>query len=293
MELDLDIPDSASQWYKLRKNPRLFFWWLFHRATTALRVLPDFLVIGVMKGGTTSFFNYLAMHPQINPPFRKEIKFFDIHYSRGLGWYRAHFPLRFKMGPGMITGEATPYYIFHPCAPNRIEKDMLEKGLRVEKLIALLRNPVDRAYSHYNHMVRVGREPLSFEEAIKQEAYRLIGEEERIIADPHYSTFKHLHYSYLARGRYVEQLEKWFKLFPREMMLILPSEELYTSPATAYRKATEFLGLADWIPSDFKAYKQGVYEEMPISIRKHLIDYYRPYNQRLYDCLNRKFDWDK
>ena len=288
MELELDIPDSASQWFKLKKNPRLFFWWLFHRATTPLRVLPDFLVIGVMKGGTTSFFNYLARHPQINPPFRKEIKFFDIHYLQGLGWYRAHFPTHLKMKSGMVTGEATPYYIFHPAAPNRIAK-----VLPNVKLIALLRNPVDRAYSHYNHMVRVGREPLSFDEAIEKEAERLAGEEEKIISDPRYSTFNHLHYSYLARGRYVEQLQKWLAIFPREQMLILASEEIYTSPAMAYRKATEYLGLSDWTPNDFKAYKQGVYEEMPASVRKHLIDYYHPYNQKLYEFLNRNFDWDK
>ncbi|MGA7192574.1 MAG: sulfotransferase [Anaerolineales bacterium] len=288
MELELDIPDSASQWYKLKKNPRLFFWWMFHRATTPLRVLPDFLVIGVMKGGTTSFFNYLARHPRINPPFRKEIKFFDIHYPEGLGWYRAHFPTCFKMKPGMATGEATPYYIFHPTAANRIAK-----LLPNVKLIALLRNPVDRAYSHYNHMVRVGRESLPFEDAIGHEAERLSGEEEKIIADPRYSTFNHLHYSYLARGRYIEQLQKWFALFPREQMLILASEEIYTSPATAYRKATEFLGLSDWTPNDFKTYKQGVYEEMPASTRNHLIKYYRPYNQKLYGYLKRNFDWDK
>ena len=288
MELELDIPDSASQWFKLRKNPHLFFWWLFHRATTSLRVLPDFLVIGVMKGGTTSFFNYLTQHPQIHPPFRKEIKFFDIHYLQGLDWYRAHFPMHFKMKSGALTGEATPYYIFHPAAPERVAK-----VLPNVKLIVLLRNPVDRAYSHYNHMLRVGREPLPFEEAIAREAERLDGEAEKIIADPRYSTFKHLHYSYLARGRYIEQLEKWFALFPREQMLILPSEELYTSPATAYRKAVEFLGLSAWEPDDFSVYKQGAYEQMPVAVRQHLVDYYRPYNQRLYDCLNMTFEWDK
>ena len=288
MELELDFPDSASQWFKLKKNPRLFFWWLFHRATTALRVLPDFLVIGVMKAGTTSFFNYLARHPRVCPPFRKEIKFFDIHYRQGLGWYRAHFPTRFKMRPGRLTGEATPYYIFHPTAPNRIAA-----VLPNVRLITLLRNPVDRAYSHFNHMVRVGRESLSFEEAIEREADRINGEEVKIIADPQYSTFKHLHYSYLARGRYIEQLEKWFAIFPREQMLILASEELYASPASTYRKATEFLGLSDWLPDDFKAYKQGAYEEMPASTRKHLIDYFRPYNRELYRYLKQDFDWDK
>ena len=211
MELDLDIPDSASQWFKLRKIRGLFFGGSSTASPLPSRVLPDFLVIGVMKGGTTSFFNYLAQHPQINPPFRKEIKFFDIHYLQGLGWYRAHFPTRFKMKSGMLTGEATPYYIFHPAAPERVAK-----VLPNVKLIALLRNPVDRAYSHYNHMLRVGREPLPFEEAITREAERLDGEAEKIVANLRYSTFKHLHYSYLARGRYIEQLEKWFALFPRE-----------------------------------------------------------------------------
>jgi len=288
MEAQLEYPDSASQWYKLGRNPRLFFWWLFHRATTPLRVLPDFLVIGVMKGGTTSFFNYLARHPQVRPPFRKEIKFFDIHYPQGLGWYRAHFPMRFKMKAGMVTGEATPYYIFHPGAPGRVAA-----RLPRARLIVLLRNPVDRAYSHYNHMLRVGREPLSFEAAIAQEAERLEGEEQRILADPHYSTFQHLHYSYLARGRYAEQLEKWFALFPREQILILESEQLYAAPAGCLHQAAAFLGLPAWAGDDFPVYKQGAYEQMPAAVRARLVEYYRPCNQTLYDLLHRKFAWDR
>ncbi len=287
MEIDLDIPDSASQWYKLRKNPRLFFWWQFHRATTSLRTLPNFLVIGVMKGGTTSLFNYLSRHPQVNPPFRKEIKFFDIHYPQGLNWYRAHFPLRRKMGAGTVTGEATPYYIFHPLAAQRVAKT-----LAPVKLIALLRNPVDRAYSHYNHMVRVGREPLSFEEALEKEEERLAGEVEKIMADPMYSTFKHLHYSYKARGRYAEQLKHWLGFFPHEAMLILSSEELYTSPAEAYRKVIEFLGLSPWEPKDFRAFKQGAYEDMPPESRRRLAAYFKPYNEELCDTLGIDFHWD-
>lgn len=289
MDIDLDIPDSASQWFKLRKNPRLFFWWQFHRLTTSLRTMPDFLVIGVMKGGTTSLFNYLSRHPQVNPPFRKEIKFFDIHYPQGLGWYRAHFPLRRKMVAGTLTGEATPYYIFHPLAAQRIAKTLPQI-----KLITLLRNPVDRAFSHYNHMVRVGREPLSFGEALAQEEGRLSGEVEKITADPAYSTFMHLHYSYKARGRYAEQLKQWFELFPRESMLILSSEELYTSPATAYQKAIAFLGLPLKEPEKYKVFKQGTYKGgMKPEIREELVDYFRPYNQQLFDLLGMKFDWDK
>ncbi len=287
MAENFDIQESASQWFKLRKNPRLFFWWMYHRLTTPLRTLPDFLVIGVMKGGTTSLFNYLARHPQIHPPFRKEIKYFDIHYSQGLGWYRAHFPLRTKMQPGTVTGEATPYYIFHPVAVRRIARTLPQT-----KLIVVLRNPIDRAYSHYNHMVRVGREPLSFEDAIEQEPGRLAGEAEKIIAGPNHPAFNHLHYSYLARGRYIEQLKKWHEFFLREQMLILQSEELYATPTTAYRKATNFLGVTAWQPDDFSVFKQGSYDGLSPALWQRLSDYFRPYNEELYTYLGMNFGWD-
>lgn len=285
-DVGFDIPDSPSQWFKLRKNRRLFFWWIFHRLTTPWRVLPNFLVIGTMKGGTTSLFQYLAGHPQVHPPFRKEIKFFDLHYGQGLDWYRAHFPLKTKITKGAITGEGTPYYIFHPLAAGRIAKD-----LPGAKLIAILRNPVDRAYSHYNHMVRVGRENLSFEEALDKEDERLFDEEQKIAADPAYSTFKHLHYSYKARGRYAEQIAKWLKLFPREQVLFLSSEELYSKPSSAYGKALEFLSLSAWDPGNFKVFKQGEYDGLSAVAREKLSEYFKPHNQKLYDLLGMDFGW--
>jgi len=283
----MDIPDSPSQWLKFRKNRRLFFWWIFHRLTSSVRVLPDFLIIGVMKGGTTSLFRYLAKHPQINPPFRKEIKFFDLHYEQGLSWYRAHFPLKVKMSNGIITGEATPYYIFHPLAAQRIAKDLPNA-----KLITILRNPVDRAYSHFNHMVRVGRENLSFEEALDKEEKRLSHEEEKIIADPGYLTFKHLHYSYKARGRYAEQISTWLKLFPREQMAFLSSEELYSDPSSVYGKAIQFLGLSAWTPENFDVFKQGEYDDLPSQSRGRLAKYFESYNQQLYQLLGTDFGWE-
>jgi hypothetical protein len=288
MEANFDFPKSASQWFKLRKNRRLFFWWLFHRVTSPLRVLPNFIIVGTMKGGTTSMFQYLAQHPRVNPPFRKEIKFFDIHYPKGLMWYRAHYPLFAKMTDGALTGEATPYYIFHPLAAQR-----LAETLPNVKLIFMLRNPVDRAYSHYSHINRVGREPLSFEDAIEAESDRLAGEAEKIMADPNYSTFTHVHYSYLTRGRYIEQLPRWLERFPRDRMLILASEDLSREPAAAFQRALDFLGLDAWTPGQFNIFKQGSYEQMNPSTRAKLVEYFRPYNQQLYDLLEMKFDWDK
>jgi hypothetical protein len=286
-DLEFDIPDSPSQLYKFKKNRRLFFWWLFHRLTTSLRVLPDFLVIGVMKGGTTSLFQYLVKHPQVNPPFRKEIKFFDIHYAQGLNWYRAHFPLKAKMLKGSITGEATPYYIFHPLAAQRIAKTLPKV-----KLIAILRNPVNRAYSHYNHMVRVGREDLSFDDALDREEERLFQEEEKITSNPEYSTFTHLHYSYKARGRYVEQVKEWLDLFPRDQLLFLSSEELYEQPSATYDKAINYFGLSKWEPEKFKTFNQGDYDGLSAKSRERLAEYFKPYNQQLYELLNMDFGWN-
>ena len=286
-DLDFDIHDSPSQLFKFRKNRRLFLWWMFHRLTTPLRVMPDFLIIGVMKGGTTSLFRYLAKHPAINPPFRKEIKFFDLHYRQGLNWYRAHFPLKTKMMGDTVTGEATPYYIFHPLAAKRVAGDLPNA-----KLIAILRNPVDRAYSHYNHMVRVGREGLSFDDALDKEEERLFHEEEKIIANPEYSTFSHLHYSYKARGRYGEQIQKWLDLFPKEQMLFLSSEELYSNPSAAYEKATGFLGIPAWDPGVFNVFKQGGYDDMPAGSRRKLAEYFAPYNQQLHELLGMDFGWN-
>ena len=285
-DLEINIPKSPSQLFKFQKNRRLFFWWIFHRLTTPLRVLPDFLVIGVMKGGTTSLFQYLAKHHQINPPFRKEIKFFDLHYKQGLNWYRAHFPTKSKMKSGSITGEATPYYMFHPLAAQRIARDLPKV-----KLITILRNPVDRAYSHYNHMVRVGREQLSFDDALEKEEERLFQEDEKIIASPDYSPFKHLHYSYKARGRYAEQISKWLELFQRDQMLFLSSDELYSTPSVVYGKALDFLKRPFSAPGNFKAFNQGEYDGLSTESREKLNAYFEPYNQQLYDLLNMDFGW--
>jgi hypothetical protein len=276
-------------WKYTRQRVRLAAWWLWHRATSSLRVMPNFLIVGAMKGGTTSLFNYLAQHPQVYPPFRKEIKFFDCNYVNGLSWYRAHFPLKAKFNADYaVTGEATPYYIFHPVAPQRIAQDLPNA-----KIIILLRNPVDRAYSHYQHMVRARHEKLSFEDAIHEEEKRLDGEAEKISRDPNYPTSRHIYYSYASRGRYAEQLETWFNLFPREQFLILDSKELSANTSTAYLQTLEFLGLPAWEPQDFRNLKVGSYEALEPKIRQELADYFRPFNAQLYDLLDRKFDWDK
>ena len=181
--------------------------------TNNLRVLPNFLIIGVSRSGTTSLYNYLTQHPSVAPALIKEVYFFDRSYKRGLAWYRSFFPTVLEKyysttvkKKEFITGEATPCYIFHPHVPRRVFKTI--PGI---KLIVLLRNPVDRAYSFYHHNLRRGLESLSFEEAIESEVKRLRGELEKMMDDENYFSFNRQYYSYLSRGIYVDQLKNWIK----------------------------------------------------------------------------------
>jgi len=273
----------------LSKKPlKLRAWWTYHRLTAPFRVLPDFLLIGTMKGGTTSLFRYLAQHPDVLPPFRKEIKYFDCNYFKGNAWYRAHFPLHTKFTDGSkLTGEATPYYIFHPTAHERVASVLPQA-----KIIIILRNPIDRAYSHYQHMLRVGREPLSFEDAIAAESERLVGEAEKVAADPRYPTYKHLQYSYLARGDYLPQIQHWHARFATTQVLILQSENLYTKTTETMKETQAFLGLKTWHPKDYGVFKEGAYEPMKPATREKLAEHFAPKNAALYEYLGRDFGWE-
>jgi hypothetical protein len=157
--------------------------------------------------------------------------------------------------PGIITGEASTGYICHPHAPKKIAQ-LIPKV----KLIALLRNPVDRAYSHYLHTNRLGKETLSFEDAIAKEEERLRGIVARIHEDGNYYSPEYHYYSYLSRGIYIDQLEAWFSFFDKQQILILPSEELYRDPAATYSKVLEFLDLPNWKLEQYEIYNSGNYK---------------------------------
>lgn len=265
------------------------------QAATSNRLLPDFIIVGVQRGGTTSLYHYLAQHPNIAPALDKEVHYFDHHFIRGMDWYRANFaPSWYRdyskswHGRDIITGEASPYYIFYPHAPERIAS-----GLPTIKLIVMLRNPVDRALSHYHHQLETNRENLSFEDALRAESERLDGEIEKIIQDPRYESFNHNHFSYLSRGIYVDQLRTWKRHFPDEQMLILNSERFFADPANGTRRAIRFLGLPNVQIRDFKARNTRRYPKMSPHTRKYLIDYFAPHNQKLYELLGTHFDWDR
>lgn len=266
----------------------------FHYQLTAgLRLLPDFLIIGAQRSGTTYLYNNLSRHPCIMPALTKEVHFFDVRFERAMDFYRAFFPLhlwkdiqQMRHQP-LLTGEASPYYIFHPHVPGRIAKTLPQV-----KLVALLRNPVDRAYSHYHHERRKGVETLSFEDAIEHEAARLAGEEQRLQCDERYTSYNHQHYSYLARGIFVDQLVRWLHVFPQEQLLIVQSEQLYAKPAAVLGQVLEYLGLPAWQPKAFYRPNSPGYPTMNSQTREHLAAYFRPHNHQLYDYLGTRFGWD-
>ena len=273
---------------------------LYRGVSSPIRLLPDFLIIGTQRGGTTSLYNYLMDRPGVGPASVKELHFFDKKFHKGLPWYRAHFPTKLQKtlfqyahNQVFVTGEASAYYLFHPHAPKRVAQTLPHV-----KLIALLRNPIDRAYSQYNFEVELGRETLSFEDALEREEERIAKEKEKILADERYVSFDHSRFSYLARGIYVDQLRAWLDFFPREQFLLLKSEDFYTDPAATLVQVSEFLNLPELEPYEReRQYKQYNYNNTPYSkmdstTRKWLVEYFRPHNLRLYEFLGINFGWE-
>jgi hypothetical protein len=262
--------------------------------TAPLRLLPDFIIIGGNRCGTAALYEYLCGHPSFAPSSHREVHFFERHFTKGISWYRAHFPSQLyryyatsMAGKRFITGEATTYYIFHPHAPRRIKETVPHA-----KLIALLRNPADRAYAQYHQKIRKGHERLSFEAAIEAEPERLYGEREKMLASEAYNSFNYRHYSYLARGIYVDQLAHWLTLFPKEQLLILRSEDLRRDPAGVLKSVLEFLDLPPWQPKVENNYGQAEYPKMDSRMRSRLLEYFRSHNERLYEFLGRDFGWN-
>jgi hypothetical protein len=258
--------------------------------TAKLRALPSFLIIGAQRGGTTSLYDWLTQHPDIRPATRKEVHYFDLKPEKSLDWYRTHFPTRAAMswartttGRNVITGEASPYYLFHPAVPQRVRR-----ALPNVKLIVLLRDPVKRAISHYYKQRRSGLEELPLQEAIAREPERLDPERPEIgEKDAHQKK------SYVARGRYVEQLQRWFAVFPREQFLVAKSEDVFAGPAAHFDQVAQFVGASRFSGVDFQARQAAQYDRPEERIVDELYEYFEPYNERLYKLLGCDFGWGR
>lgn len=278
------------------------------RSTRRWRVLPSFLIIGAQRAGTTTLFTHLRYHPQVVATrsadtvvtWSKELHFFDENFWRGVDWYRAFFPLeaRFRasrrlFGRELVTGESTPYYLFHPAVPERVAATLPDV-----RLIALLRNPVDRAYSHHQLMVRTGREDYSFAEAIEAEPSRLAQVKRELLEGrPSLTARKdrghhhHRHRAYLGRGLYADQLERWLRYFPREQLLVIRSEDLFARPQETFEEVFTFLGIEPRTLTELAPRNTGTYSPIEPELRARLDEYFAEPNARLERLLGRDFGW--
>lgn len=282
----------------LRKHPSLLpiaqsINRIVYNVTGSSHVLPNFLIIGAARSGTTSLYEYLSKHPSIIPGIGKEVYFFDKQFSKGINWYKSFFPTKLNMSRTQnklqskcLTGEATPRYLHYPHAPKRIFS-MLPNV----KLIVLLRNPIDRAYSHYQMEVDSGHEKLSFEDAISNEEEKITNDMKKMVIDENFYSVNFYRKSYLTRGIYAAQLERWFEYFPKEQFMILKSEDLYSNPSKIYKQVLDFLDLPKHELNSFKAHRMRKYMSIESETRIKLNDYFKPHNEKLYKLLGRDFDW--
>ena len=258
-----------------------------------LRMEPGFIMIGAQRCGTTSLFRALTAHPQLmRPLFHKGVYYFDLNYYRGADWYRSHFPLAeiarrrtARYGPAMAF-EASGYYLYHPFALQRLAGD-----LPAIKLVAMVRNPVERAFSAYKHEYARGFEQESFERALALEDERLAGEVDRMGEDPTYESFPHRHHSYRRRGEYAEQLERALAIIPAERLHVIQSEAFFSRPADEYRRLVSFLGLRPFEPADFARHNSRPGVPMDQQTRRMLEEHYAPHDQRLARLLGAPLQW--
>ena len=231
---------------------------------------------------------YLIQHEQISPCVVKEPDYFARYYDRGINWYKSCFPLNFKKNK-IITGEASIHTYWHPHTPMRIKKIIPDA-----KLIILLRNPIDRAFSHYQMEVKNGVEELTFEKAIEKEKDRINEEYEKMIKNEYYFSEVFNAKAFTSQGIYINYLKKWFENFPKKQFLFLRSEDILKNPEDGTNKILSFLGKSKIKLKDYKIIRKGVYKQpMNPRTREKLIEYFMPYNKKLYDEIGVDFDWDK
>lgn len=243
--------------------------------TAGKRMLPQFLVVGAQRCGTTSVYKLLTQHPAVMAAgLHKGVHYFDTNYHRGEDWYRSHFPLCARAErlarngkASVVTGEASPYYMFHPLAPQRIGADL--PGVKV---IAILRDPVERAYSAHAHELARGFEDEPFETAVALEPTRLEGEVERLIADPTYVSRAHQHNAYVSRGRYARQLEELERAVSRDRMLVVDFDDLFGDFAARFGEVTDFLEIPRWLPAQVEQRNTRPRTSMPTSVRNELME---------------------
>jgi hypothetical protein len=190
------------------------------RSEKNLRLKVGFIGIGAQKAATSWLHDVLSAHPHVEASRPKELDFFTHHFDRGYAWYESHFR---RSEDGVMRGESSPSYLYSQSAPRRARD--YNRNL---KLVAILRDPVSRAFSNHLHEIRKGHIPgsWSFEEALE------------------------LNPMYLEQGRYALHLGRWLEVFDRQSLLVLVAEDIATDPETAFSRVCEHLGVSPKVKLD-------------------------------------------
>jgi hypothetical protein len=263
-------------------------------ATAHRRQLPSFVLVGAQRAGTTSLFRALSSHPAIfSANFHKRVNYFDVNYHRPFSWYRGHFPTEGSLrrrargsGAEPMTFEASGYYMFHPCAAERMALHLPDV-----RVLAMLRDPVERAYSAWKHESARGFETETFERALELEDERLAGEVERMRADRDHYSFAHRHQSYRRRGEYADQVQRILDHFPATQLHVIDSETFFERPETTYAGVLDFLGLPVILPDRFDRWNGRPSSPMAESTRSALRAHFAGPDQALADLLGRRPAW--
>ena len=298
---------KPGQWGTELRLLALFGFRLFGTLTASSRRLPDFLLIGGKRCGSTTLQTHLLDSPAIPPLFpsrrlltrwlkkeeTKGVHYFDAFYDRGEAWYRSHFPTeltlrRYRRRTGTVcVGESSPYYLFHESAPSRVAELLPEA-----KLVVILRDPVVRAWSHYREQVKRGNEPLeTFEEALEAEADRLSGTWSLDNENPTSADYAAEHFAYRRQGEYATALLRWLQHFSREQLLILFSEQLFAQPAATLSSVSAFLGVPTSPPKQHWRNAAPVSVPLSADTRTELQRHYKPHNQKLESILGSSLPW--
>ncbi|MEA3038718.1 MAG: hypothetical protein QOE79_1231 [Sphingomonadales bacterium] len=234
--------------------------------------LPNALIIGASKGGTTSVYRWLSRHRQVCASRVKEVRYFNGHFEQGPAWYAA----QFEPKPGQtVLIEASPSYLWDPDVPERVRSLLGEP-----KLIVLLREPVDRAWSQYWMKVRRGEEAGSFEEVLRREAERF-GPAGQMPSDGSVARTSYGRQSYLGKGLYAPQIERWLSVFPRRCFHFIRSEDLFRDPAAAMSGLLRFLDLPPMDLKGLEPFNTGAYPPLDPALHSKLAAVFADSNARV------------
>ena len=225
--------------------------------------------------------------------YHKGVNYFDLNYDKGWSWYQGHFPVRAfaavrtrHNGDVPVTFEASGYYMYHPHAAARLAHDLPQV-----KVLVMLRDPIERAYSAYRHEFARGFETESFERALELEDARVEPELERMLADPGYHSFSHRHHSYRRRGQYAEQLHRLIDGVGRERILVVESDDFFGRPLHEYQRITDFLGLPRHEPSRFDRWNARPGSPISSAAAQFLDTALRPHDEALTQIIGQPPSW--